>query len=183
MGLDIGAYKNVRKVDVSELDDDEYEDMQQVFCNGFKEQYSGLEVGSYYDGEYEWFCRISYGAYSLFRDRLAEIGGWNKHLVDKPHFSDNNYENKNYFHRFPHIAGVYNTGNETVDGPFVEIIIFSDCEGFIDSKNCKKLYDDFCKYEDKAKEVLHEEDRFLKFYLDLKESFKYGSQSGFVWYH
>lgn len=183
MGLDISAYKNVKKVDVSELDEYEREDLCKIFCNGFKDQYSSLEVGAFYDGENEHFCRIGYGGYSLFRERLAEIGGWGKHIVPNPDCSDSDYDNQSYYHRFPHIADIYHQEGDTVDGPFVEIIIFSDCEGFIDAIHCKKLYEDFCKFEEVAKVRLKDELNFMNFYKSMKEAFKFGSENGFVNYH
>ena len=180
MGLDVQAFRNVIKIDdpkVSEADD-----LCKIYHGHFPEQCGDLEDGDYYDGESQWFCRLSYGSYSRFRDLLAKIGGWPKHETPKPEYSDPDYMNKNYFYRCPYVASLYHTGKDSVEGPFVEILIFSDCEGFICAEICKKLFKDFEKFKPNAEEEFKDSPLFMEFYNGMMDAFLYGSQNGFVRY-
>ena len=180
MGLDVRAYKNIVKVEdprVSEIDD-----LCKVYHGFFPEQCGSLEDGAYYKGESKWFCRLSYGSYSHFRESLAEIGGWPKMKVEKPHHSDPDFLNKDFLFRFPHAASVWNSDSEDVKGNFVELIMFSDCEGFICSDVCKKLYKDFKAHEKEAENMFSDNSYFAKFYKGLMDAFAYASKNGFVQY-
>jgi hypothetical protein len=65
--------------------------------------------------------------------------------------------------------------------PFYELINFSDAEGLIGPEICKKLYQDFMDFDDKAKEV--EDSWIYEKYLEWKEAFKVASDDGLVAFH
>jgi hypothetical protein len=56
--------------------------------------------------------------------------------------------------------------------PFIEIINFSDCEGMINNNNCKKLNDEFIKWESRIKEIAKDDTYFLNFYENISSLFK-----------
>lgn len=181
MGLYVRAYKNIKLINdpkVSEVDE-----LMKPYGGSFKEQLGELVEGKYYDYEDDnWFCRIGYGGYGNFRDELAKLGGWQKRDIPKPDFSDPDYNNKDYYHRYPYVADLYMQEGDSVEGNFVEVIIFSDCEGFFDTKHCKKLLTDFETHLDKAKEMWADNPAYLKFYNGLLDAFKFGSENGAVEY-
>lgn len=179
MGLDIRALKNIKIVEdpkVSEADD-----LLHAYEGQFKDQFGSLVDDAYYDCEdEEWFCRIGYSGFGHFRNELAKLGGWNEKITEKPDFSDPDYSNKDYFHRYPYVADIYGRGGDTIEGNFVEVICFSDCEGLIDTDNCKKLLADFESHLDKAKELWADNERYLEFYTGLMNAFRFGSENGLV---
>lgn len=63
------------------------------------------------------------------------------------------------------------------DKPFFEILNFSDCEGIIGPKTSKKLFGDFIKYEEKAKEYSSDtsNEGFYDNYKKWKEIFELAS--------
>jgi len=181
MGLDVRALKNVKLIIDPRVG--EADDLTRVYHGDFGEQCGDLKDGGYYDCEDEnWFCQMSYGRYSYFRNELAKIGGWPEYKIDKPEYSDPDYENKSFYHRHPNVAAIYNFDGDEVNGPFVEVICFSDCEGFICADVCKKLHQDFLDHQDKAEELLDGTPGFIAMYNGLRDAFEFGSQNGFVKY-
>ncbi|WP_336682826.1 hypothetical protein [Enterococcus casseliflavus] len=150
MGLDITAYKNLKRVNNPERD--EYGDLVEwkslVDINKelldytelhFEGRTQGLEAGVYsYESEYD-FRAGSYGNYNRFRDRLEQIAS---------------------------------------NSQLHELIVFSDCEGFIGSVVSKKLAKDFLDLEQIAKENLDRID--FGTYLNFKEAFELASENGCV---
>lgn len=64
---------------------------------------------------------------------------------------------------------------------FMELIEFADNEGVIGPVVSKKLYEDFLRHEDAAKEFAGEEDEWwFRLYLDWKKAFKMASENGAV---
>jgi hypothetical protein len=181
MGLDVRAFKNVKLVSdprVSEADD-----LTRVNHGAFVEQCGDLEDGGYYDCEQEgWFCRMGYGHYGRFRNELAKLGGWPEFKVMMPGYNDPDYENKSYYHRYPNVAAIYNSDGDEVNGPFVEVICFSDCGGFICADFCKKLFQDFVDHQEVANELFKDNPDYLDMYNGLRAAFKFGSNNGFVQY-
>ena len=181
MGLCVFGCKNIKLESLINMDDLEDGGFIEVYIGQFKEQGGDLinnGIYSYTDESNP--CSIGYGGYSHFRECLAEIGGHKKFIVEKPRYTDSNYENLDYFYRFPHIASLYNNGKDVCDGPFVEVILFSDCEGVICSSVCSKLYVDFKEHKPKAKEYFADNERFYNFYIGMMEAFKYGAENGLV---
>ena len=181
MGLDVRALKNVKLVGdprVSEADD-----LTRVYHGHFGEQCGELVDGGYYDcGDEQWFCRMSYRRYNYFRNELAKVGGWPEFKIEKPEYSDPDYENKSFYYRHPNVASIWNHDGSDVSGPFVEIICFSDCEGFICADTCKKLHLDFVEHQEKADELLKDNPGCMDMYNGLRDAFEFGSAGGFVQY-
>jgi hypothetical protein len=119
---------------------------------------NGVEEGVY---EYD-FCgsfRVgSYSGYNHWREELAKGGGYPKYADSYAEGAWNHYDN----------------------GPFWELINFSDCEGFIGPKTSLKLFKDFEKYE---KEFEPHNEYFKKIYDNFKEAFKVASENGVVDFH
>lgn len=178
MGLDVYAYKNIKEVSDPKVR--EVDDLHQIYQGYFPHQAGNLAEGSYYSAE-ETGCHVGIGyiGYSHFREWLAKVAGYEKKEIPKPEFGDDDYENKSYFHRNPHIGRVYE--GEYGDGsPFIEMIAFSDCEGFVCAEICKKLYVDFENSLESAKSEGNE--NFLKKYKEFMGVFKAASENGFVKY-
>lgn len=181
MGLDVMAVKNAKLIENPTVN--EAEDLTKIYHGYFGDQCGDLKDGGHYDyDEHKWFCRMSYGRYSYFRNDLAKIGGWPEFIVPKPSYDDPDYDNKSYYHRHPNVAAIYNQDGDEVEGPFVEVVCFSDCEGFISADFCKKLHADFVNHQSKAEELFSDNESFLNMYNGLRDAFEFGSHSGFVQY-
>ena len=178
MGLDIFAYKGVKLADNPTLDDEGYpkdEDLIKVNHWDFPMQAGELIDGACYSYEEgESFFRRSYGGYGSLREKIAFIGGYDKHETEMPSYGDPEFYSKYYEYANPYSAGAIRCG----DGPFNELINFSDCEGYICADICKKLHSDFVEHNEKAKEILDERD--YKDYAGLMKSFEYAMKDGFV---
>lgn len=130
MGLDIVAYSQLKKIDPTlfggrEKALDEGHGNAFYQCENFMAQAEGLDLDALYNqGEERMSFRAGgYSGYNQWRNQLAEVGG----------FSD-----------------AEDAWNHT-EGPFWELINFSDCEGVIGPKASEKLYQDFVNFQDKAK--------------------------------
>jgi hypothetical protein len=164
MGLDISAYINVKEVPASEVELDE---------DGYPvddDKYRKFYINPHFDGRAEPFksdafytCESpdpdidfhrSYGGYSSLRHQLAEFVNYN----------------------------INDVWDETItNGPFVELINFSDCEGTIGTVVSAKLAKDFAEYQSKANGM---DEYFVKFYNTLREIFSIAaSNNGVVIFH
>lgn len=75
---------------------------------------------------------------------------------------------------------VWNAGDSLAGRPFVELINFSDCEGFIGPKTCAKLSADFAAYQAKADTGSAQ---FREYYGDWQKAFALASDGGVVKFH
>lgn len=153
MGLDIKAYKNLKRVNNPERDEDgdlvNWESLVDIDQESldyteqhFKGRTQGLKAGVYsYESEYG-FRAGSYLYYNRFRDRLEQIAS---------------------------------------NSQLFELIMFSDCDGFIGSVVSKKLAKDFQDLEQDAKEKLGQSD--FELYLDFKKAFELASDNGCISFH
>lgn len=178
MGLDVYAVTKYNIVENPTVD--EADDLCQIYQpEGFESHLCGLIDGSHFDmvecdGDYS----IGYGGHSQFREFLAEIAGYKKAETIMPDYSDDDFMNKSYAHRFPHITGMYEQDVEFTDD-FVAIIHFSDCEGVIGNDYCKTLDDAFDKHMSKASGS-----NFEKKYKEMAECVKAAANSGgFLYFH
>lgn len=129
MGLDIKAYKNMKKVENAERDafdilesDDLLEIHQDIIDyteKEFRGRTKGLQSGVYEYTESDGFRAGGYIGYTLFRQKLEKI---------------------------------------VSNSQLYEFLMFSDCEGYIGSVVSKKLVNDFKDLELTAKEELDEND-------------------------
>lgn len=113
-----------------------------------------------------------YGSHSHFRDFLASLV-YPCVQIEEPSFSDPDYNNKSYQHRFPHVHGMYQKKDLKIEDEFVAIIHFSDCEGVIGNELCVLLDKAFDKYMEKASGS----DWFGK-YKAMAECVKLAAESG-----
>ena len=162
MGLDVRGYKNIKEVpnttpftDISEMDENvNYDFLGYVEYKDWLSRMSNLKYGGYYLGEdYKSLLGYPYSRHTYFRDALCKMMG----------HTDLNLWKK----------GKLEPGSD-----FEEFIWFSDCEGVIDWSTCSKLYDDFVKWYDKAKEVLNEYD--LELYVKWMDAFEYTKEPNSV---
>jgi len=176
MGLDIGAYKNVKVLDNQAMFDcdgellEGFESVKYAIARhnrDFPGRADDIEDRKAYAYEdYQSFRACSYGGYNQWRETLAKIAGY----PNKPY---KQYETI----RDSHANTVW---SNPVPGPFMEIINFSDCEGIIGTKVSQKLFKDFVEYDEKAKE---EDEYFYRIYCDFKSAFESASENGRVDFH
>lgn len=161
MGLDITAYKTatlVRAATLKQITDADYDVegttiLYQMGC--FEAQSDGLPGGVYRVSEEERDFRAgSYGGYNHWRSQLAELTGKRASAI----------------HNDP--APV---------GPFVELINFSDCEGFIGPKTSAKLAKDFADWQDRAD--AHGDEYFAQRFADWRKAFELAAGAGVVKFH
>ncbi|MGF2164653.1 hypothetical protein [Enterococcus avium] len=150
MGLDIEAYKKMKKVAYPERDVDgglvDWENLVEIDQDTldyvekhFKGRTHGLEQGVYSSEESYHFRAGAYSYYNRFRSRLEEIAS---------------------------------------NSQLFELIMFSDCEGYIGATVSKKLAKDFRDLELQAREQLDDSD--LETFLDFKKAFELASEDGCV---
>jgi hypothetical protein len=123
MGLDISVIINLESVDSKELSDDELESGNLYhMCNeapSLKKRGGNVKEG-FYKGEYtSGFRAGSYSGYGEWRRDLCQI------MLDT-------YPKK-----------VWDNSQVYEGKPFVELINFSDCEGYFGTDVCAKLAKDF----------------------------------------
>lgn len=160
MGLDITAYETLKLVRATnEISDEEIDDgsLVHLYLAGFPVQADGMAEGLYEaSSATHGFRAGSYGGYNRWRYNLAKL---------------------------------VNTTDEAVwanpqPGPFVELINFSDAEGFIGPKTCAKLTGDFAEWKDRAVRFPDEhEGWFLRIYSSFHEAFELASKNGCVKFH
>lgn len=161
MGLDIVAYSDIgdrigSSVELVDKDPDNREHFH-TYDGDFYGQHDGLEGGVYQIPESadHLHCRIgSYTGYVTWRRRLCEI------LYDIT-FND-------FLDRTDFFEG----------RAFSELLNYSDCEGVFGPDTSKKLYQDFCEYEDLIPHFRNQRiDWFWKVYNKWKEGFEVASSN------
>lgn len=179
MGLDISVYKveGYLGTDIERTDD--------MFCvygaTGFEDRADDME-GCYKNGEYMFSFRAgSYGGYNWWRDVLSDSS---EVILNNDRYRESLFE-------------------KTDAEAFMELIWFSDCEGFIGTETSKKLYNDFeSLYKPLTRELLiHQHTKgqhptmtfivdpeqttdFLSVYKDFMKAFKLASEvGGIVLFH
>jgi hypothetical protein len=176
MGLDVSAYQQMRLIDAcvnerGEIIDpktgNELSDTVEVWDNpDFEGRAAPLHSGNFYS--YEETTEVvshGYSGFSRWRDTLAKISGWA--LAEYTSFGVKGYS---------HAASAW----AATEGPFWELINFSDCEGFIGTEACKKLSGDFEKYKEAAS---NEEENFYILYLRWKEGVSFAAENGALEFH
>lgn len=161
MGLDITAYKNIKKLGSCEL----YEDYEDQFDEDktlyithnnkdFPRMMNGIETNDVYSYEDTYNFRAgTYSGYNRWREWLSKmmIRVSPKRVWDYP--------------------------LRLKDKPFYPLINFTDCDGIIDPDMCKKLHKDFTDNYEKIVE-----DSYSRFNVDLYinwfKAFEFASQNG-----
>ncbi|KFB11047.1 hypothetical protein [Nitratireductor basaltis] len=176
MGLDILAYSAIEKIDCVFNEDGEPIDSEtrepldcdcyiQLYVNnsfpGRADEIENKGVYSFRDSV--GFRAGSYGGYNNWRDDLAKIAGWP--LGEYEQYGER---------RASHCIECWNGAN----GPFSELINFSDCEGVIGASVSQKLASDFKEYQTMAD--AHPDAYFREKYAEWRRAFELASDSGCV---
>jgi len=171
MGLDITAYRQVKRVENAQLDQDgqpvDWQSHQLVYINNnFPGRAEGIEDKAVYDYGTESidFRAGSYRGYNVWRNELAKLAGY------PPCADDPNYPNT-------HAQGAWKASS----GPFWELINFADNEGVIGPVVGAKLAKDFEQFEPIAQH--HSEPFFYDRYKEWRKAFELAADGGFVSFH
>lgn len=175
MGLDITWYSNVVKALPGEGEDKDGDadweaGWDRVFHNdSFPGRAEGLEDRALYkcSGESDGFIAGSYSGYNFWRRELAKMAGYEP--VPYSHFGEPEEPR--------HDAGAW----AATEGPFWELINFSDCEGVIGPIVSAKLAKDFSDFQEKADEVPVQ--WFQETYANFRKAFEGAAQNGYVSFH
>ena len=135
------------------------------------DQSEGIQSGEYIcEGVQDSFRAGSYSGYGSWRKTLAKLIGWEiedlwRHVGTLVQRNENLNDVLNENDRF------------SVDIPFVELLHFSDCEGFIGPKTSAKLHEDFLEWNEKAKV---DQGYFYEIYQEWTKAFEVASDGGCV---
>jgi hypothetical protein len=168
MGLDISAYSHIKVLENVLFDEDgdpvdengkllQIDKCFQPLINPHYPKHAGnIEDKAAYGYEQTFGFRAgSYSGYNLWRDSLAQLA------------------------RYRSAEDVWN--NPGLEGPFVELIHFSDCEGVIGAEISAKLSKDFADFDDQAK--THAIGPFYYLYEKWRDAFALAAQDGAVEFH
>lgn len=172
MGLDISAYRDIKKVDcIFDEDGDAIDPITcepvhyavRVYVNpDFPGRAEGVEDRVCYVGEYGGGSSAGYGAYNAWRNELAKLAGYPETRRVSYGVSEMRYD-----------SGAW----AATAGPFWELISFSDCEGTIGPVVSAKLSRDFADFDDRAKAI---GGHFYDRYQEFLEAFKAAANNGLV---
>ena len=176
MGLDI-SYAS--KINFEKRREPDFEEMHQnsVFLypnDSLLDQSEGIKNGEYIsEGIQGSFRAGSYSGYGSWRRILAEMIGWE--------IEDLWRSVETLVQRNENLNDVLNENDRfSVDIPFVELLHFSDCEGFIGPKTSAKLHSDFLEWNENAKNFDSQNSYFYEKYQEWTEAFKVASDGGCV---
>ena len=176
MGLDI-SYAS--KINFEKRREPDFEEMHQnsVFLypnDSLLDQSEGIKNGEYIsEGIQGSFRAGSYSGYGSWRRILAEMIGWE--------IEDLWRSVETLVQRNENLNDVLNENDRfSVDIPFVELLHFSDCEGFIGPKTSAKLHSDFLEWDENAKNFDSQNSYFYEKYQEWTEAFKVASDGGCV---
>lgn len=178
MGLDITAYRQLKKIDCvfdedgEPIDPTTREPLEECYLRAwvnpdFPGRADDIEDKGVYLSEDSFGFRAgSYGGYNHWRRTLAELAGY----PAAP------------FTRFGTTEMRHDAGAWAADsGPFWELINFSDCEGVIGATASAKLAADFAAHQDKAD--AHADERFRAKYAEFRQAFEMAADGGAVEFH
>lgn len=177
MGLDISAYRKITKIDavfsangeaISPVTREAVDyDMQAHINDAFPGRADEIEDGAIYRAEDSLgFHAGGYGGYNMWRNELAKLAG----------YPLGQYEQYNKMWDSYCIA-CWNGAN----GPFSELINFSDCEGVIGASIAAKLAGDFAEFQDAADKI--EDPYFKSKYAEWRSAFEMAADGGAVCFH
>lgn len=177
MGLDITAYKNIKKSE-AKINDDGYAIDPATgaeLANGvyfstwlnpdFPGRADDIEDGAVYTYEDCTGHGVGYVSHFWWRDELAKMAGYAVAELDTGVTKERN-----------HFGGACQADS----GPFFELINFSDSEGIIGTEVSKKLAADFAKFEGNSKGM---GERFTTLYQLWQSAFEMASENGCVRFH
>ena len=138
------------------------------------DQSEGIQSGEYAcEGVQDSFRAGSYSGYGSWRRTLAKMIGWE--------IEDLWRNVETLVQRNENLNDVLNENDRfSVDIPFVELLHFSDCDGFIGPKTSAKLHSDFLEWNENAKNFDSQNSYFYEKYQEWTEAFKVASDGGCV---
>jgi hypothetical protein len=171
MGLDISYYSRIDFYS-RKSSDDSNGDVYLYPNDSLLDQSEGIKSGEYIcEGIQDSFRAGSYSGYSGWRRNLAKMIGWE--------IEDLWRNVETLVQRNENLNDVLNENDRfSVDIPFVELLHFSDCEGFIGPKTSAKLHEDFLEWDEKAKAV--DQGYFYERYQEWTKAFEVASDGGCV---
>ena len=175
MGLDVSSYCNLKKIDaVFNASGNPIDPVSRIILNDvilvyinpdFPGRADDLEDGAVYSYEE---CGQGWGAsyrnYNIWRESLARMAGYPATMIS---------DNFGCGTRSLHAAACW----DGAEGPFSELINFSDCEGTIGAIVSAKLAKDFQDWDEKAQAVGQ---AFYATYKIFQGIFEYASDHGAV---
>jgi hypothetical protein len=167
MGLDIIAYRRLAGPIISnDADTGCYTALNDA---GFESRGEGIQAGATYSGcdEELHFRAGSYSGYAEWREQLAKLAGY-------PSVADATEPVPQSKHGHTHSAGAWGM----TEGPFWELINFSDCEGTIGPKVAAKLLRDFIEYQSVID--VQAEPWFQSLYFEWRRAFEMAADHGAV---
>lgn len=180
MGLDITWYRRLTKAAPGEGIDPKYPD-DYDYANGYKRLYKNnsfpgradeIEDRAIYRAEEsDGFRAGSYSGYNTWRDQLAELSGAYAETMPSP--------GEYAYGRMSFAAGAWR--DEVTEGPFYELLNFSDCEGVIGAAVSAKLARDFAALQEKAD--AHPDEYFRAKYREWRKAFEMAADGGAVEFH
>lgn len=172
MGLDITAYRQVQVVKDAPIDPDgnpcDDEHHNRIFVNpDYPGRDAGLDAAAIYTigTEHISFGVGNYRSYNLWRNLLAKLAGYTYHPGGNG--------------REEYCGDCWNG----VEGPFSELISFSDCEGVIGPIVSAKLAKDFADFDDRAKAFVSNYRGFYQLYSEWHRAFEMAADGGYVNFH
>lgn len=170
MGLDITAYKKLTPAPTAEVDADGYpvqwdkyhlvsQHTLAITEENFPGRTEGLTAGVFDTEDTLGFRAGSYSGYNEWRRWLATLGG--------------------------HESVDACWSGKITEGPFLELINFSDCEGVIGPVVSAKLAKDFEALQDKADTYAEDEEGnyFVQLYAKWRAAFEMAADGGCVDFH
>lgn len=106
-------------------------------------------------------CVGAYSYYGAWREKLAKLAGYSPVTGGTR----------------PYSKGAW----VATEGPFWELVNFTDCDGVLGTAVCQKLAKEFADYEESAR--LLEDDDFLYTYLQFRAAVEWASDGGAVVFH
>lgn len=168
-GLDIGIYTGLTIAINPNVDEYGYpydEDNQVLVVENkdFPGRIQGLRNNTVYNyTKYDTFDAGSYSSYNWWRNELARIAG---------------YKPIEFIEDGKSVLKYDETAWRLKNGPFWEIINFTDADGAIGPVVSEKLYRDFQKYKDKAMHFKNE--YFIDVYLNFLNAFDVARKNGLI---
>lgn len=160
MGLDIRAYSQLKDTGRPfDWDTDEGEAYIPYNHPDFATRCVEFTPGNAFECEGDLHaCVGAYSYYGAWREQLAKLAGYSP-LVEGLR---------------PYSEGAW----AATEGPFWELIDFTDCDGVLGTAVCQKLAKDFAAYEESARRLGDED--FLYTYLQFKAAVELASDGGAV---
>ena len=178
MGLEVTAYRKLKKLDVLFNEDGEavdpttrepVEDYLRVYDNpDFPGRAAGLEDRAAYAYEdAEGFWSGGYGRYNNWREELAKLAGYPPSERVMYGHSEN-----------LHAASAWN--GVVTEGPFYELVNYADNEGTIGPVVSAKLARDFSEWADRAAAI---GGNFYEKFMEWRRCFEFAADDGAVSFH